>query len=44
MTEQQAVWSINETTSIKSYTLMNFRNIPQIQEMRRLMNLLWCEG
>jgi len=33
MTEQQAVWSINETTSIKSYTLMNFRNIPQIQQM-----------
>ncbi len=33
MTEQQAVWSINETTSIKSYTLMNFRTIPQIQEM-----------
>jgi len=35
MTEQQAVWSINETTSIKSYTLMNFRNIPQIQEMSK---------
>jgi len=33
MTEQQAVWSINETTSIKSYTLMNFRTIPQIQQM-----------
>jgi len=35
MTEQQAVWSINETTSIKSYTLMNFRTIPQIQEMSK---------
>jgi len=33
MTEQQAVWSIDETTSIKSYTLMNFRTIPQIQQM-----------
>jgi len=33
MTEQQAVWSINETTSIKSYTLINFRTIPQIQQM-----------
>jgi len=35
MTEQQAVWSIDETTSIKSYTLMNFRTIPQIQEMSK---------
>jgi len=35
MTEQRAVWSINETTSIKSYTLMNFRNIPQIQQMSK---------
>ena len=33
MTEQQAVWSINETTSIKSYTLINFRTIPQIEQM-----------
>jgi len=33
MTEQQTVWSINETTSIKSYTLINFRTIPQIQQM-----------
>jgi len=33
MTEQQAVWSINETTSIKTYTLANFRTIPQIQQM-----------
>jgi len=33
MTEQQALWSVNETTSIKSYTLMNFRTIPQIQQM-----------
>jgi len=30
MTEQQTLWSVNETTSIKSYTLMNFRTIPQI--------------
>jgi len=33
MTEQQALWSVDETTSIKSYTLMNFRKIPQIQQM-----------
>ncbi len=33
MTEQQAIWSVNETTSIKSYTLVNFRTIPQIQQM-----------
>ena len=33
MIEQQAVWSINETTSIKTYTLANFRTIPQIQQM-----------
>jgi len=33
MIEQQAVWSINETTSIKTYTLINFRKIPQIQQM-----------
>ncbi len=33
MTEQQTLWSINETKSIKSYTLTNFRDIPQIQEM-----------
>jgi len=33
MTEQQALWSVDETTSIKSFTLMNFRTIPQIQQM-----------
>jgi len=33
MTEQQALWSVNEITSIKSYTLANFRTIPQIQQM-----------
>jgi len=33
MTEQQALWSVNETTSIKSDTLGNFRTIPQIQQM-----------
>jgi len=33
MTEQQALWSVDETTSIKTYTLMNFRTIPQIQQM-----------
>ena len=33
MTEQRALWSVDETTSIKSYTLMNFRTIPQIQQM-----------
>ena len=30
---QRAIWSINETTSIKSYTLINFRTIPEIQQM-----------
>jgi len=33
MTEQQALWSVDETTSIKTYTLGNFRTIPQIQQM-----------
>jgi KamA family protein len=33
MTEQQAFWSVDETTSIKSYTLGNFRTIPQIQQI-----------
>jgi len=33
MTEQQALWSIDENTSIKSYTLGNFRTIPQIQQI-----------
>jgi KamA family protein len=33
MTEQQTLWSVNETTSIKSYTLTNFRNIPEIEQM-----------
>jgi len=33
MTEQQTLWSVDENTSIKSYTLMNFRTIPQIQQM-----------
>jgi KamA family protein len=33
MTEQQALWSVNETTPIKSYTLGNFRTIPQIQQI-----------
>ena len=33
MTEQQTLWSVDETTSIKSYTLGNFRTIPQIQQI-----------
>ncbi len=33
MTEQQTIWSVNETTSIQSYTLANFRTIPQIQQL-----------
>jgi len=33
MTEQRTLWSVDETTSIKSFTLMNFRTIPQIQQM-----------
>jgi len=35
MTEQRTLWSVDETTSIKSYTLMNFRTIPQIQQMSK---------
>ena len=33
MTEQQTLWSVNETTPIKSYTLANFRTIPEIERM-----------
>jgi len=33
MTEQQTLWSVDETTSIKTYTLINLRTIPQIQQM-----------
>ena len=33
MTEQQTLWSINETIPIKSYTLTNFRTIPEIERM-----------
>jgi len=33
MTEQRTLWSVDETASIKSYTLMNFRTIPQIQQI-----------
>ena len=33
MTEQQALWSVDETTSIKTYTLINFRTIPEIERM-----------
>ena len=35
MTEQQTLWSVDETTSIKTYTLMNFRTIPQIQQISK---------
>jgi len=35
MTEQRTLWSVDETTSIKSYTLINFRTIPQIQQMSK---------
>jgi len=35
MTEQQALWSVDETTSIKTYTLINFSTIPQIQQMSK---------
>ena len=35
MTEQQALWTVDETTSIKSYTLGNFRTIPQIQQISK---------
>jgi len=33
MTEQQELWSVDETTSINSYTLGNFRTIPHIQQI-----------
>ena len=33
MTEQQALWSVDETTSIRSYTVANFRTLPQIQQI-----------
>ena len=33
MTEQQTLWSINETAPIKSYTLTNFRTIQEIDQM-----------
>ena len=36
MTEQQTLWSINETIPIKSYTLTNFRTIPEIERMSEL--------
>ena len=31
--KQETVWTENESPSIKTYTLSNFRNLPQIQEM-----------
>lgn len=33
MTLQESVWSVNESPSIKSYTLANFRELPQIQNL-----------
>jgi len=30
---QQSVWTETESPSIKTYTLTNFRDLPQIQEM-----------
>ena len=31
--EEQSLWSENESPSIKSYTLHNFRQIPQISDL-----------
>ncbi len=31
--KQKTVWSENESPSIKTYTLANFRELPQIQKM-----------
>ncbi len=33
MTLQESVWSETESPLIKTYTLANFRNIPQISEL-----------
>ena len=33
MTQQESVWSETESPSIKSYTLSNFRNLPQIANL-----------
>ncbi|NIP62319.1 MAG: lysine 2,3-aminomutase [Nitrosopumilaceae archaeon] len=33
MTLQESVWSVSESPSIKSYTLANFRDLPQIQNL-----------
>ncbi|MCE9652861.1 MAG: lysine 2,3-aminomutase [Nitrosarchaeum sp.] len=33
MQKQDSVWKINESPRIKSYTLANFRELPQIQKM-----------
>jgi len=30
---QESVWTENESPSIKTYTLSNFRNLPQLQTM-----------
>ena len=31
--KQETVWSENESPSIKTFTLANFRELPQIQQM-----------
>ncbi len=31
--KQKTVWSENESPSIKTFTLANFRELPQIQKM-----------
>jgi len=31
--KQESVWTENESPSIKTYTLTNFRNLPMIQKM-----------
>ena len=34
--KQKTVWSENESPSIKTYTLANFRELPQIKKMSKL--------
>ena len=33
MTLQESIWSETESPSLKSYTLNNFRQLPQIQKL-----------
>jgi len=33
--KQESVWDVTESPSIKTYTLPNFRDLPQIQENKK---------